>query len=39
MDILGRDPQMHDWKITFLQQNALGLEVWHEPFEELRAPR
>jgi arylsulfatase len=27
-----------DWKITFLQQNALGLDVWRKPFEELRAP-
>lgn len=27
-----------DWKITFLRQNAHGLHVWIEPFEELRAP-
>ncbi len=27
-----------DWKVTFLRQNALGLGVWQEPFEELRAP-
>jgi arylsulfatase len=26
------------WKITFLRQNAHGLHVWIEPFEELRAP-
>ena len=26
------------WKITFLKQNALGLKVWQQPFEELRAP-
>jgi arylsulfatase len=26
------------WKITFLRQNAHGLHVWMEPFEELRAP-
>ncbi|MFO1069732.1 MAG: arylsulfatase [Geminicoccaceae bacterium] len=26
------------WKITFLKQNGLGLEVWQQPFEELRAP-
>lgn len=26
------------WKITFLRQNAHGLEVWQRPFEELRAP-
>ena len=27
-----------NWKITFLEQNAEGLQVWQEPFEELRAP-
>jgi arylsulfatase len=27
-----------DWKVTFLKQNAHGLHVWMEPFEELRAP-
>ncbi|MCB1494646.1 MAG: arylsulfatase [Bauldia sp.] len=27
-----------DWKITFLQQNAEGLDVWAKPFEVLRAP-
>ena len=27
-----------DWKVTFLRQNAVGLGVWQEPFEELRAP-
>jgi arylsulfatase len=26
------------WKVTFLRQNAHGLHVWMEPFEELRAP-
>ncbi len=26
------------WKINFLQQNAEGLRVWQQPFEELRAP-
>jgi arylsulfatase A-like enzyme len=26
------------WKITFLKQNAHGLHVWQQPFEELRAP-
>jgi arylsulfatase A-like enzyme len=26
------------WKVTFLRQNAHGLHVWIEPFEELRAP-
>ena len=28
----------NDWKITFLKQNAHGLHVWQQPFEELRAP-
>jgi arylsulfatase A-like enzyme len=27
-----------NWKATFLKQNALGLRVWQQPFEELRAP-
>lgn len=27
-----------NWKATFLKQNAHGLHVWIEPFEELRAP-
>ena len=26
------------WKVTFLRQNAHGMEVWVRPFEELRAP-
>jgi arylsulfatase A-like enzyme len=28
----------NNWKITFLKQNAHGMEVWQRPFEELRAP-
>jgi arylsulfatase len=28
-----------NWKITFLEQQALGLKVWQEPFVELRAPK
>ena len=28
----------NNWKVTFLKQNALGLNVWLHPFEELRAP-
>ncbi|MCZ0962360.1 arylsulfatase [Paracoccus benzoatiresistens] len=28
----------NDWKITFLRQDAHGLDVWLEPFVELRAP-
>jgi arylsulfatase len=27
------------WKITFLEQKAVGLKVWQEPFTELRAPK
>ncbi|MFZ4723728.1 MAG: arylsulfatase [Phycisphaerales bacterium] len=27
-----------DWKASFLVQNAEGLKVWQQPFEELRAP-
>ena len=27
-----------NWKATFLKQNAHGMNVWLEPFEELRAP-
>jgi arylsulfatase A-like enzyme len=28
----------NNWKITFLRQNAHGLQVWMQPFEPLRAP-
>jgi arylsulfatase len=28
----------NQWKITFLKQNAHGLQVWVQPFEELRTP-
>jgi arylsulfatase len=28
----------NDWKVTFLQQPAEGLDVWSSPFEVLRAP-
>jgi arylsulfatase A-like enzyme len=27
-----------DWKVTFLMQEAEGLEVWQKPFTPLRAP-
>ena len=27
-----------NWKISFLRQNALGLDVWTRPFVVLRAP-
>jgi len=29
----------HDWKIVFLEQRAHGLDVWQEPFVELRFPK
>ena len=28
----------NNWKISFLKQNAEGLDVWQSPYEELRAP-
>ena len=28
----------NNWKVTFLVQNAHGMQVWMQPFEELRAP-
>jgi hypothetical protein len=28
----------NNWKVTFLKQNAEGLRVWQQPFEQLRAP-
>ncbi len=27
-----------DWKFSFLRQNAVGLDVWSQPFVELRIP-
>lgn len=27
-----------NWRVTFLKQNAHGMNVWQQPFEELRAP-
>jgi len=30
--------RFNNWKVTFLKQNAEGIEVWFTPFEELRAP-
>jgi arylsulfatase len=30
--------RFNNWKATFLRQNAHGMHVWLEPFEELRAP-
>jgi arylsulfatase len=29
---------MDNFKVTFLEQKAHGLEVWQQPFTELRAP-
>ena len=28
----------NNWKISFLKQEAHGLDVWRQPFAELRAP-
>jgi arylsulfatase A-like enzyme len=28
----------HNWKLSFLRQNSVGLKVWETPFEELRWP-
>jgi hypothetical protein len=28
----------NDWKITFLRQNAHGMHVWSQPYEQLRMP-
>ena len=28
----------NNWKVTFLKQNAEGIDVWRKPFEALRAP-
>jgi len=28
----------NNWKMTFLRQNAIGVKVWEQPFEELRWP-
>lgn len=28
----------NNWKVTFLKQNAHGIDVWTTPFEVLRAP-
>jgi arylsulfatase A-like enzyme len=28
----------NNWKISFLRQNANGVAVWQQPFEELRMP-
>jgi arylsulfatase len=28
----------NNWKITFLRQNAEGIDVWRKPFETLNAP-
>jgi len=28
-----------NWKVTFLEQRAHGMDVWREPFVALRAPK
>ncbi len=28
-----------DWKVVFLEQRAKGLEVWREPFAQMRIPK
>jgi len=28
----------NNWKITFLRQNAHGMHVWQQPYEQLRMP-
>jgi len=28
----------NDWKITFMRQNAHGMHVWSQPYEQLRMP-
>jgi arylsulfatase len=28
-----------NWKVTFLEQEGEGLEVWQKPFTQLRAPK
>jgi arylsulfatase A-like enzyme len=28
----------NNWKMTFLRQNAVGIKVWEQPFEQLRWP-
>jgi arylsulfatase len=28
-----------NWKVTFMEQRAKGLDVWREPFVSLRAPK
>ena len=28
-----------DWKAVFMEQRAKGMQVWREPFVELRSPK
>ncbi|MCX2979574.1 arylsulfatase [Halieaceae bacterium IMCC14734] len=30
--------RFNNWKITFLRQNAHGMDVWQAPYEQLRMP-
>ena len=31
--------RVHQWKVTFSEQRHHGLDVWREPFSNLRAPK
>jgi arylsulfatase len=31
--------RVHQWKVTFEEQRAHGLDVWREPFVQLRTPK
>jgi arylsulfatase len=31
--------RVHQWKVTFQEQRASGLDVWREPFAKMRAPK
>src|SRR5215218_7003659 len=31
--------RMDRWKVVFMEQHAIGLDVWLEPFDQLRGPR
>jgi arylsulfatase len=30
--------RFNNWKVTFLRQNAHGMHVWEQPYEQLRMP-
>jgi arylsulfatase len=31
--------RLHDWKVVFYEQRAKGMQVWAEPFVQLRIPK